>query len=241
MTTATDEDAPAPLISNRTLFRVTAVIGLLAALTSALSVAGRWMGEDLALGGNTDSREIHDVVIGQDVLSLPANVIRFEDQRKSGPAEQLSIFLSWPKLEGYTRPNAAAFSDPRRSNSLIFAEFSQSVMSRDMSGRIEPIYSKLFTGAPTPGPAGLLTHTLSRKSGFGDERLLTASLADGGTYAVRCLIPADPRDATSADCLRDVAVGRDMTLLYRFSSTLLPQWKEIDIAVRDYAARHLAR
>lgn len=241
MTSAADEEAPEPLISNRLLFRITVVIGLLATLASALSIVGAQLGEELARGGNTESREVHHVIVGQDTLTLPANVIRFETQRKSGRAESVSIYLSWPDLAGYSRANAAAFSDPHRSDRLIFAEFSQSVMSRDMSGRVEPIYSKLFTGAPTKGPAGLTVHILSKKSGFGDERLLTATLPDGGIYAVRCLLPADGQASTSADCLRDVRVGRDLTLLYRFSSALLPQWREIDRAIQQFAATHIAQ
>jgi hypothetical protein len=241
MTSAADEDAPEPLISNRLLFRVTMVIGLLAALAAALGVAGRQLGEGLVLGDNTESREIHRIIVGQDTLALPANVIRFKRQRKSGRAESVSIYLSWPDLEGYDRANAAIFSDPHRSDRLIFAEFSQSVMSRDMSGRVEPIYSKLFTGEPVKGPAGLLVHMLSKKSGFGDERLLTGTLPDGNIYAVRCLLPSDGQPSTSADCLRDVRVGRDLTLLYRFSSGLLPQWLEIDRTVRDFAAKHIAQ
>lgn len=241
MTSAADEEAPEPLISNRLLFRITMVIGLLAALAAALSIAGRHLGEGLVLGDNTASREIHRITVGQDTLALPANVIRFERQRKSGPAESVSIYLSWPGLEGYDRANAVLFSDPRRSDRLIFAEFSQSVMSRDMSGRVEPIYSKLFSGEAVKGPAGLLVHKLSKKSGFGDERLLTATLPDGTTYAVRCLLPRDGQPSTSADCLRDVRVGRDLTLLYRFSSTLLPQWMEIDRGLRGFAAGHITQ
>jgi hypothetical protein len=240
MASAADEEAPEQLISNRLLFRITVAIGLLAALASVLSILGKQLGQELALGGNTESREVHHVIVGQDTLTLPANVIRFEAQRKSGRAESVSIYLSWPDLAGYSRANASVFSDPYRSDRLIFAEFSQSVMSRDMSGRVEPIYSKLFTGEPAKGPAGLIVHKLSKKSGFGDERLLIAPLAGGGTYAVRCLLPAGGQPSTSADCLRDVRVGRDLTLLYRFSSALLPQWQEIDRAVREFAAKHIA-
>lgn len=232
MTSAADEDAPEPLISNRLLFRITATIGLLAALAAALSIAGKQFGEGLVLGGNTPSREIHHIIVGQDTLVLPSNVIRFEAQRKSGLAESVSIYFSWPDLEGYSGVNAAIFSDPRRSDRLVFAEFSQSVMSRDMSGRVEPIYSKLFAGEATKGPAGLAVHALSKKSGFGDERLLTGELPDGTRYAVRCLLPVDGQPPTSVDCLRDIRVGRDLTLLYRFSSALLPQWREIDQAVK---------
>jgi hypothetical protein len=239
MTSAADEDVSEPLISNRLLFRITSGIGLLALLAAGLSVAGKQLGRGLVLGGNTESRAIHRIVIGQDRLALPANVIRFQAQRKDGPTESVSIYLSWPDLEGYGHANAAIFSDPRRSDRLIFAEFSQSVMSRDMSGRVNPIYSKLFAGEPTKGPAGLMVHRLARMSGFGDERLLTATLPDGSIYAVRCLLPADGRASTSADCLRDVRVGRDLTLLYRFSSTLLPQWAKIDHALRRFAKDHL--
>lgn len=240
MTPVADQDTHSALISNRLLFRITLVIAALAVVASGLSVAGKHFGEELALGANTPSLELHHITIGQDTIRLPANVIRFESQRRGGPAERVSIFLSWPDLQGYSRQNALLYTDPRRSDRLIFAELSQSVMSRDMSGRVEPIYSKLFTGQPTAGPDGLVVHVLSRKSGFGDERLLTADMPDGSTYAVRCLLPEAGQPTTSADCLRDVRVGRDLTLLYRFSSELLPHWRQIDHAVRDYASRHLA-
>ena len=239
MTSAADNEASEALISNRLLFRITAVIGLLAALAAGLGIAGKRLGETLVLGGNTDSRILHHIVVGQDTLALPANVIRFEAQRKSGRAETVSIYLSWPQMDGYSRQNAAAFADPRRTDGLIFADFSQSVMSRDMSGRVEPIYRKLFVGPPVKGPAELDVHSLSRKSGFGDEKLLVGRLPDGEIYAVRCLLPADDRAATSADCLRDVRVGRDLTMLYRFSARLLPQWRQIERAMRDFAAKHV--
>lgn len=238
MTSTADNNSEA-LISNRLLFRVTLAIGLLAALAATLGIVGKKLGENLVLGGNTDSTAVHRIVVGQDTLAVPANTIRFEQQRKSGQAEVVNVYLSWPGLEGYSRENAEAFSDPRRVDRLIFVDFSQSVMSRDMSGRVEPIYSRLFAGTPAKGPAGLEVHALNRNSGFGDEKLLTGRLADGSTYAVRCVLPSDLRASTSADCLRDVKVGRDLTMLYRFSATLLPQWREIESAMRDYAQRHI--
>lgn len=240
MTSAIDgDDPPEALISNRTLFRITAVIGVLAVFASALTVVGSWLGDELALGGHTDSTTIHSILVGQDVLHLPANAIRFAEQRKDGRAESISTYLSWPRMEGFRKETASTFSNPARRDGLIFADFSQSVMSRDMSGRVEPIYSRLFNGVPVKGPAGLTIRSLSKKSGFGDEKLLIARTKDGGIYAVRCVLPAKKQEATSADCLRDVRVGKDLTMLYRFSSTLLPQWQEIDRAMLDYARRHI--
>jgi len=241
MTTASGTETDESLISNRFLFRLTATIGVMAALTALIGVAGKNYGDELSLGGHTPSTEIQHVIVGQDVIALPANVIRFESQRRSGPAEAVSIYLSWPRMEGYSHADAVAFSDPANAEALIFADFSQSVMSRDMSGRLEPIYEKLFTGTPRPGPSGLTIHELSEKSGFGDEKILTGTTKGGAVYAVRCIMPEKRKLATAADCQRDIHVGRDLTMLYRFSSNLLPQWETIDTAMLDFAARHIQR
>lgn len=239
MTTASDTETDESLISNRFLFRTTTTIGVLAALTALISVAGKNYGDELSLGGHTASTAIQHVIIGQDAIALPANVIRFESQRRSGPAEAVSVYLSWPRMEGYSHANALAFSNPADAEALVFADFSQSVMSRDMSGRLEPIYEKLFIGAPRPGPSGLTIHDLSEKSGFGDEKLLTGTTKAGGVYTVRCMMPKMTALATAADCQRDIHVGRDLTLLYRFSSNLLPQWEKIDSAMLEFAAGHI--
>lgn len=239
MTTASDTDES--LISNRLLFRLTAAIGVLAALTALISVAGKNYGDELSLGGHTASTEIQHVIVGQDVIALPANVICFESQRRSGPTDAVSVYLSWPRMEGYSHANAIAFSNPANAEALVFADFSQSVMSRDMSGRLEPIYERLFTGEPRPGPSGLVIHDLSEKSGFGDEKLLTGTTKTGAVYAVRCILPRSRAQATAADCQRDIQVGRDLTLLYRFSSNLLPQWEKIDSAMLEFATRHIKR
>jgi hypothetical protein len=60
-------------------------------------------------------------------------------------------------------------------------------------------------------------------------------------YAVRCILPEDQHSATNADCQRDTFAGRDMTVLYRFSSTLLPEWRAVDDAVRAYIEARLIR
>jgi hypothetical protein len=239
MSQTTTVDEPTTLISNRTLMRITATIGFLALLVAGIAVIGKHFGGEFALGGNTDSTELRQVIIGQDVLSLPDNMIRFEQQRRTGRAEIVSIYLSWPGLRGYSREEASIFSSPKRPDRLIFVDFTQSVMSRDMSGRIEPIYQKLFEGGPLQGPAGLTIHKLADRSGFASERLLTARMPDGRTYAVRCILPASPVLSTAADCQRDVQVGRDLTMLYRFSSLLLDDWQKIDSAMTAFANAHI--
>jgi hypothetical protein len=230
--TATDDHGP--LISPRFVYCLTAVVVGLAALTAAISITGRWYGETLALAGHTTSTAANDIFIGQDHLRLPSNVIRFEEQRTTGVVERADIYLTWPDMQGYTDETRTLFNDVNHPESLIFLEISQSTMSRDMSGRLEPIYQHLFDGAPLPGPAGLLRHAVKDNSGYGDEVFLTASRDDADPYAVRCIMPKTSSMSTSADCQRDIHAGRDLVVLYRFSSQLLPQWQAIDNAVASY-------
>ena len=230
----TGNDEHAPLLSNRFLTRLTIGVAVLAGLTLAISLTGRMLGERIALAGHTEKTDAVDIVIGQDQIRLPANTIRFEEQRQTGRAERVDLYLTWPELTGYSDEERARFNDANRPESLIFLNLSQSTMSKDMSGRLGPIYSHLFDDRPEPGPAGLTQQRLKANSGYGEEVFFTGILPDGSDYAVRCMMPSDESQSTSADCQRDIHIGRDLSVLYRFSSRLLPQWQAMEARVRDY-------
>ncbi|WP_234823023.1 hypothetical protein [Ensifer adhaerens] len=223
-----------PLLSPRFVYRVTAVVVLLAGLTAAIAFAGRWFGENLALAGHTASSELFDIFIGQDHLRLPANVIRFEAQRATSIVERVDIYLTWPGLEGYSDENRALFNDVDAPENLIFLQISQSTMSRDMSGRLEPIYKQVFDGAPADGPNGLTMHATKTASSYAGEVFYTAERAGQAPYVVRCLKAGTQTISTSADCQRDIHVGKDLVVLYRFTEKLLPQGREIDDAIAAF-------
>ena len=44
----------------------------------------------------------------------------------------------------------------------------------------------------------------------------------------------DGMPAGAHSCLRDINVGRDLSVTYRFSRDLLPQWRRLDAAVEAY-------
>lgn len=240
MTAATTgNDEHAPLISNRLITRLTIGVAILAGLTLAISITGRMLGERIALAGHTEKTDAVDVIIGQDHLRLPANTIRFEEQRRTGRAERVDLYLTWPEMNGYSNGERALFNDATRPESLIFLNLSQSTMSKDMSGRLGPIYSHLFDARPEPGPAGLTRQPLKQNSGYGEEVFFTGILPDGSDYAVRCMMPVIDTQSTSADCQRDIHIGRDLSVLYRFSSRLLPQWQAMEARVRSYLGQSL--
>lgn len=228
-----------PLISTRLLSWLTAAIAVLALLTLGIFVAGSRYGAWLALGDHTENTEVFEITIGQDTVLLPANAIRFARQRSSGKTERVDLYLTWPEMAGYSAADRLRFNDVSAQPSLLFMELAQSTMSRDMSGRLKPIYAHLFEGPAQAGPYGLTLHQLRRNAGYTGEILLTAARAGKPDYAVRCILPETPQHASSSDCQRDIHAGRDLTVLYRFSSTMLADWERIDASVQSFIEARL--
>lgn len=231
-----------PLISAGFLIRVIVVVSVLALLTLAISVAGRWFGRTISLAGNSESTTEVAITIGRDTVRFPENTIRFPSQRHDGVTERVDLYLAWPDMQGYNKANRARFDDIAQSSELIFLQMTQSTMSRDMSGRLEPIYSHLLEGNAEPFANGLTLHRLRSDAGYAGEVLLTAPRAGAPDYVVRCILPSAPDKATSGDCQRDIKVGKDLSVLYRFSSSHLVDWDHIDAAIRTFVeARLLSR
>ncbi len=230
-----------PLISPSFLKKLTTVLSVLAIVTIALNFAGNWYGKRIAMASHTDSIALHDLVIGMDHLRLPANVIRLPGQRANGTTEKLHLYLHWPSMTGYSSLTASAFNSTSGAAPLIFLEITQRVMSRDMSGRFEPIYLHLFTDTTKKGPYGLTMNEFKPETGYGNEVMLSSGQSGAEDfYAVRCILPKEVDRANSADCQRDIAVGEDLSVQYRFSSSLLKDWRAIDDAVKSYIETHLA-
>ena len=228
-----------PLISSRLIYRLTAGVAVLAALTVAITIGGRWLGEKISLAGHTADTKPITATIGEDTLRLGANTIRFPSERVSGVAERVDLYLTWPQMQGYSDADRLRFDDISQASSLIFLQLGQSTMSRDMSGRLEPIYSHLMEGDAFAGPHGLTAHRLRVDAGYNGEVLLTAPRAGEPDYVVRCILPTSADQATSGDCQRDIKVGKDLSVLYRFSSHQLGDWQAMDAAVQNFVKTRL--
>lgn len=241
MSMTTDPLQEIPLLSSRTLRIGAVVVTLLVALLLAINVIGRRLGDTIALAGHTTSLDVFNITIGPDQLALTANTIRFPQARMHGATDRIDLYLAWPEMTGYSAEMSQRFNDLSRPGQLIFIQLGQSTMSRDMSGRLEPIYKDLFEGAEKPLAAGLVLHHLRRDSGYTGEVMITGKRNGEPDYAVRCILPEAPHLATNADCQRDIFVGRDLTVLYRFSSTLLQEWQAVDDTVSAYIDARLVR
>jgi hypothetical protein len=216
------------------LRKVFVVLAVLALLSAAISVAGKWIGREIAMAGHTDSRIVHEIVIGNDVLSVPANMIRFESARRQGVTNRLDLYVRWPDMTGYSDETRDDFNHLDGSKRILFLAFEQRMMSRDMSGRYEPIYRSLVESAGKPGPGGLTVHPFTAQSGYMDEVLIVGKEGASAPFVARCLAGEQARQSL-APCERDIHVGNGLNLVYRMPAELAGSWREVDAAVRKFA------
>jgi hypothetical protein len=238
--TQTEAVSPSALSPARSRFLVRLFMGfaILVVLSAGISVAGKLMGHTIAMAGHTDDARPFEIVIGNNVLDIPGNEIRFEQARINGVAPRIDLYVAWPSMRGYSEPERALFNNSGEAPSLIFMAVDDRMMSRDMSGRFEPIHSTIIERPARRGPADLAIYRFSEKSGYTDESLVVGPVVEGTRFVARCLTGEAGRQSL-APCERDINFGRDLTLTYRFPQRLLAQWASLDEAVRHKAESYL--
>lgn len=225
-------------ISNALMLKVLYAFVALVLLSAAINIGGKWAGRSIALGGHTDDTTLHEIVIGNNVLAVPANAIRFDKSRHDGVAARLDLYLHWPDMEGYSEAARDDFNNVDGSRRILFLSFEQRMMSRDMSGRFAPIYRSLIQQPGTPGPGGLTLFDFSEKSGYMNEVLAVVARPGEDAFVARCL-SGPTAEESLAPCERDIHLGDDLSLSYRFPRELLADWPQLEAAVRAKAAQYL--
>lgn len=219
------------------LTKVLVVVAIFAVLSLAISVGGRWIGRSIAMAGHTDDTTPRAVVISKEFLAIPANMIRFEESRRDGEASKIDLYLRWPSMDGYSQDARDEFNHVDGARTILFVRIEERMMSRDMSGRLEPVYRSLIAPART-GPAGLSVHTFTDKSGYGDELLVVGDERSANPFVMRCL-SGDLARGSVAPCERDIHIGRNLSLTYRMPAELAGSWREVEAAVRSAADQFL--
>jgi hypothetical protein len=236
---ATLDDAEVKPIDSAFMMRVFYGFAALALLSLVISAGGKWFGKSIAMAGHTDDATIHEVVIGNDVVAAPANAIRFERARRDGVAERLDLYLHWPDMRGYSPEARDDFNHAGGTRRILFLTFEQRMMSRDMSGRFEPIYNSLIEGPGNPAPGGVTLYEFKADSGYLNEVLAVAPSTGDAPFVARCLSGTSAEESL-APCERDIHVGGNLSLTYRFPRELLQGWRSLDAAVLA-TARTLVR
>ncbi len=217
------------------VFRICA---FLAIATSLIYIAASFYGSLIARGSNSPSNTPHQIVVGSDVVTVPENMIRFRSQRASVELARLDLHAHWPSMNGYSETLSEAFNSTDPATPILYVALEPRDMAKDMSGRIGTIYEKFFSGPPVEAGNGLVRRAFSTESAYFSEDLYYEA---GSPYpfAARCIRESD--QLAGPFCIRDIHIGRDMMLTYRFHSSLLKDWMAMDRAVRETFGSMVAR
>ncbi|MCB1459487.1 MAG: hypothetical protein KDJ48_09545 [Nitratireductor sp.] len=219
-----------PVISGSTsgfIFRLSAVLIAISVLVFAIA---HMVGNELSRAGHSIDTSIREIVIGRDVVRIPGNLIRFGSQRRASESQRVDLYMHWPDMAGYSEELSSVFNRETVDPSIIFATLEPRTMTRDMSGRIEPIYSKFMIGPERDVGHGLKERALDASGGFMDE-VLVYEAGSPYPFAARCI--SDTAQSATHFCLRDIQVGRDLMATYRFHESLLGNWRAMDAAIRE--------
>ncbi|RUM98659.1 hypothetical protein EET67_06020 [Pseudaminobacter arsenicus] len=222
-------------IDSGLMLKVLYAFTVLVLLSAVISIGGKWFGASIVMAGHSDSTRVHEIVIGNNVLAVRANMIRFERARRDGIAARVDLYMRWPDMEGYSAEARDDFNNVGGAKRILFVSIEEQTMSRDMSGRFAPIYSSLIAQSGKPGPAGTIFHEFSEKSGYLNEVLVVATRAGKDPFVARCLTGANAADSL-APCERDIHIGDHLSLIYRFPKELLGEWQALEASMAKKAA-----
>lgn len=225
-------------VDSRFMLKIFYCFLVLAGLSVLISFAGKQLGQSIAMAGHTDNQTIHEIVIGNNVLSVPANEIRFEHERRNGVTGRLDTYLHWPSMSGYSVGKRNDFNHVDQSRNIIFVSFRERSMSRDMSGRMAPIYNSLIRSPGVAGPGGSTLYNFKEKSGYLNEVLAVAYGSEMTPFVARCL-SGNAAANSLAPCERDIHLGDNLSMTFRFPGRLLNDWKALEANMAAYAARRL--
>ncbi|UDL90970.1 hypothetical protein LGH82_06715 [Mesorhizobium sp. PAMC28654] len=227
---ATATDPEFTVVDSMLMRRVFYAFATLALLSVAISLGGKWFGHSIAMAGYTDDGTVRQIVIGNNIIAVPANAIRFAQARRDGIASRLDLYLRYPDMDGYSEAARDDFNHTGSAKKIIFLSFEPRMMSRDMSGRFAPIYSALIVQPGTAGPGGTTVYAFNEKSGYMNEVLVVGKRPGKDPFVARCLSGPNAGESL-APCERDIHVGDNLSLTYRFPKEFLGDWPALDAAI----------
>lgn len=173
--------------------------------------------------------DVHPVV-GDTTLAVSTNLIRFPAARRDGPIDRLDLLFAWPDLTPANEKEAAALRAEGESDPLIFVTVTERQEGAlDSTGRLDLVYTRVFSDDAWAGPAGLVGVALSADAGYAGEDLYFEPEGEL-PFVARCLATEDP--AIAQTCIREINVAGGLAVLYRFDKSLLQEWRVLDQAIR---------
>lgn len=212
------------------------------ALATAL-VAVALLGAVLVLFGRDEddvSPRPVQIRVGETALTVPANHIRFADQRRGGALPRLDLAAFWPGLTGVSPDSRTAFATlgvalPQGQAVLQIAVEPRTV-ALDSAARLASVYVRFLADEPAdatiaPAVDGLVVRRFRADSPYADETLYFEPGAVH-PFVARCF-PRATGDARRL-CLMEVPLGKDLFAAIRFPPALLSDWMTLRVDLHDF-------
>ncbi|MEM9232652.1 MAG: hypothetical protein AAGA69_00255 [Pseudomonadota bacterium] len=186
----------------------------------------------------TISEELIDISVGDIDLRVPANYTVFPRDRRPGERELLTLFSSWPRMEGYAPSRRNDFieneADARRIDLLIGLK----QMPFNEEQRLDILYlPQTVDSAGSPYEHGLTRYTFKQgtpenpASGYSDREMLIGETASGETAVFFCY-PESENGAVPPECFREYDLTETVSVKYYFKRPYLAEWQRIDEGVK---------
>ena len=216
--------------SSSGLYWIVFISLIIATLTVILNFIVGYAGAEFARAGHTLKTDERRILINSDLIIAPANVIRYPSQRKMTQAKRLELYFHWPTMEGYSQKLKFAFNNIEKASDVIFITLAPRFSGLDMTGRVKPIYQKFYVSSAIDMHNGLERYELDSDAGFINEYLMVQKNSSR-PFSARCVkfVP----DGPVPYCIRDILIGNDLALTYRFHINLIANWFELDQSIRN--------
>lgn len=212
-------------------------LALLGAIAWGINSAIETYRDGIALRGLDGKPSPVSLTVGDEPLTIPANMIRFRSDRRGGALARVSLLIHWPTLDGFSDEVADDFKDTSSDAPLIYVTVQPRATPLDATARLATVYEHFFDGPVVPGPAGLVGRRMKADSPYAGE-IVFFQPRGNAPFVARC-IEESTREIPST-CIRDVNFGRDLSMLYRFSRTRLADWQRLDAGLYALADSFLA-
>lgn len=216
------------------------VFGITAAIGAVILFLYLGPGVDDVFGDRarpTTENAALDIQLGARRFAIPANYIRLPAQRRAGPAGEIELDALLPDLHGYTDGDAEALKDVTRDSAVLSLILKGGAPELSERERFERIYARnADTAIPPSEEFGLTVTPMAENTGYAGETIYTHAGEDGALTVLRCAADNEEYEIGGL-CLREMAWGEGLTVIYAFRRGRLESWQEIDAGVKALLQR----
>jgi hypothetical protein len=178
----------------------------------------------------TDATGPVTLTLGPQHFRIPANYILLSSARRGGALNELSMAAVLPGLQGYSPGAAQDFAANAPDSHIVTITVKSSPIPAPEQERLDRIYlMQVVDSGGQIGPFDLKQYSFRPDSGYHAEDLFVGS-TEAGPIVLLCDRPS--AETPSPNCLRDMPLGQNLALSYRFKRVQLAQWRTIDAGLR---------